>query len=273
MARGEPANSDTAPSFGAADATLRLEPPRAARTMRESAPGAAMSGVVHAILTAVVIVAASIVPQGEDGSDEIPVDVVSAIPGTSAQSQEQSGGAKPSGEAAASQSESSQQKLAARPEDSDRPQEARARASQSKEDAKGPSPFGALSRSAGTPAAPSAGRLPLFASPQQFVEQANAAAAPPKDTNDNYRAKVLELVAGAQQTLPAVEARGAHGLAIVGFSLKPDGTLENAWMVRASGDADLDAEALAMVRRAGPYPAAPPNISTTFAAAIEFGKH
>jgi protein TonB len=54
------------------------------------------------------------------------------------------------------------------------------------------------------------------------------------------------------------EARKLAGSAVVGFVLDRSGTLVSSWLKESTGSAILDAEALAMVDRARPFPAAPP---------------
>ena len=88
-------------------------------------------------------------------------------------------------------------------------------------------------------------------------------------TNDNYRAKVLGKVAA--NMIEPVRPR-PRALAIVGFRVDAQGNLEAAWLARPSGHADLDAEALDMVRRSAPFPAPPAGADHNFAAAIAFGE-
>jgi protein TonB len=54
-------------------------------------------------------------------------------------------------------------------------------------------------------------------------------------------------------------ARGEHGTSLVAFSIDRDGHLLSSRIVKSSGYAALDAEALALVKRAQPYPAPPPD--------------
>ncbi len=49
----------------------------------------------------------------------------------------------------------------------------------------------------------------------------------------------------------------APGVAIVGFTIAPDGTLARVRMMRSSGSAELDAVALDHIRRAAPFPKPP----------------
>lgn len=54
---------------------------------------------------------------------------------------------------------------------------------------------------------------------------------------------------------------GSQGTATVAFSINRAGSVTSARLVRSSGDAALDREAVALVRRASPVPAPPPNVS------------
>lgn len=54
------------------------------------------------------------------------------------------------------------------------------------------------------------------------------------------------------------EARKQAGSAVVGFVLNRSGELVSSWLKESTGSPILDAEALAMIDRARPFPAAPP---------------
>ena len=162
----------------------------------------------------------------------------------------------------------SEGKVVERPKESDRPQAARTRGA----DAKPPerqeepaNPFGGLT--AVEKPAP-AERLPTFATPQSMMTAARPR--PAQDpTNDNYRAKVLGKVA-ANMIDP--ERPRPKALAIVGFRVDAQGGLDSVWLARPSGHADLDAEAIDMVRRSAPFPAPPAGADRKFGAAIAFGE-
>lgn len=59
----------------------------------------------------------------------------------------------------------------------------------------------------------------------------------------------------------AAELRRREGVAVVGFVLDREGNLLEARLVRSSGDATLDAEALALPERARPLPPPPEHIA------------
>lgn len=85
-----------------------------------------------------------------------------------------------------------------------------------------------------------------------------------------YRSVVLRHLAAFQHYPETARARGAHGEAVVAFTLDNAGRVVSAGISHSSGQADIDAETLAMVRRAEPFPAPPPAAQRSFSAAIEF---
>ena len=163
-------------------------------------------------------------------------------------------------------------KVVERPKDSELPQAARTRAPEARPDEIRPdetrenaaNPFGGLaSVEKPAPVEPT----PTFLSPQSTT--ATARPRPAQDpTNDNYRAKVLGKVA-ANMIDP--ERPRPKALAIVGFRVDAQGGLESVWLARPSGHADLDAEAVDMVRRSAPFPPPPAGADHNFGAAIAFG--
>jgi TonB family protein len=65
--------------------------------------------------------------------------------------------------------------------------------------------------------------------------------------------------------------RGAKGTATIGFVLDGSGGVASVILLRSSGEAELDAESVALVRRAAPFPAAPPGAQHTFTVEVAFG--
>ncbi|HMN72465.1 MAG TPA: TonB family protein [Rhodoblastus sp.] len=169
---------------------------------------------------------------------------------------------------AAADGASSEGKIVERPKETDRAQAARTRGSEAKpaeqQDETG-NPFGGLTAvEKPAPVEPT----PTFLAPQSVMTAARPRA--PKDpTNDNYRAKVLGKVA-ANMIDP--ERPRPKALAIVGFRVDAQGGLESVWLARPSGHADLDAEAIDMVRRSAPFPPPPAGADHNFGAAIAFGE-
>lgn len=107
----------------------------------------------------------------------------------------------------------------------------------------------------------------------RFVPQGfRFAAAPAADqsTDANYKGLVFSLIRQSQRFPPAAEARGATGTAVVSFMLDRAGNVVTLTLVKPTGDRDLDAEAIALVRRAAPFPKPPPGVLLTFAPLIVF---
>jgi protein TonB len=93
---------------------------------------------------------------------------------------------------------------------------------------------------------------------------ANAAAA------SAYRGSVISHLASFKRYPPAARARGAQGNPAVSFSIDASGRIVSVSLTRASGDPDIDAEIVAMVQRASPFPAPPPGAPHVFSAGVNF---
>ena len=65
--------------------------------------------------------------------------------------------------------------------------------------------------------------------------------------------------------------RGAKGIAIIGLVLDVSGRITSVSLLRSSGEADLDAESMALVNRAAPFPPPPPGAQDSFAIEVSFG--
>ncbi len=61
------------------------------------------------------------------------------------------------------------------------------------------------------------------------------------------------------------------GYAVVSLVIDSAGNLGGVSVIRSAGDRELDAEAIAMVRRAAPFPPPPPGSVLSFTPLIEFG--
>jgi colicin import membrane protein len=85
-----------------------------------------------------------------------------------------------------------------------------------------------------------------------------------------YRARVIAHLTRFKRYPVSAQARGAEGTPTVAFSLDGGGQVLSASLTRSSGHADIDAEALAMVRRAAPFPPPPPGAPRSMSATIAF---
>lgn len=90
------------------------------------------------------------------------------------------------------------------------------------------------------------------------------------DAEANYRGRVAAHLARYRQFPPEARNRGDHGRAVVSFSLDGSGAVTEARLVRGTGVAALDREAVAMVRRASPFPPPPDGRGMSFTAPVSF---
>ena len=85
-----------------------------------------------------------------------------------------------------------------------------------------------------------------------------------------FRSRVAGKLASSKRYPDAAKSRGATGVAIVSFRIDGSGNATGISLAKSSGHADLDAETLAMVRRASPFPPPPPGAQTTFSAPVNY---
>jgi protein TonB len=79
----------------------------------------------------------------------------------------------------------------------------------------------------------------------------------------SYQAKLAAHLRRFRIYPAEAEARGLTGVAMVSFTVRRDGGLAAVRLTRGSGYAVLDDAALAMVRRAAPFPPMPETISSS----------
>ena len=87
----------------------------------------------------------------------------------------------------------------------------------------------------------------------------------------SYRMIVGGVLERAKQYPESARQRRAKGIAIVGFVLDASGGVTSVVLLRSSGEADLDAESLALVNRAAPFPPPPPGAQHSFTIEVAFG--
>ena len=104
---------------------------------------------------------------------------------------------------------------------------------------------------------------PATSAPQAVPERTAALPVAPSDsqmTRGNSKAvtkwttRIMEQLDRNKRYPPAAHARGEHGIALVFFSLDQRGRVTDSRIVRSSGAAELDEEALALLRRSQPFP-------------------
>ena len=85
-------------------------------------------------------------------------------------------------------------------------------------------------------------------------------------TVSNYPGKVVRKIERARR--PRV--RGVRGVTYLAFSIAPNGALASLRVSRSSGNAQLDAAALQIIRAAAPFPKPPRGAKTAFGYQIEY---
>ncbi|MDQ6869746.1 MAG: TonB family protein [Pseudomonadota bacterium] len=87
----------------------------------------------------------------------------------------------------------------------------------------------------------------------------------------SYRFIVGGMLERVKHYPEAARQRGAKGIANIGFVLDESGRITSVSLLRSSSEADLDAESVALVRRAAPFPPPPPGAQHSFAIEVAFG--
>jgi protein TonB len=88
--------------------------------------------------------------------------------------------------------------------------------------------------------------------------------------SNRFMANVYARVMSKKRYPKSAAARRATGFAMVSFVIDSSGGLVYQTLARSSGQADLDAEAMAAVKSAAPYPPPPPGIPHALLATIPF---
>jgi protein TonB len=114
------------------------------------------------------------------------------------------------------------------------------------------------------------GALFGFAASAQQNHEPQSEAAPPAATAPSPPASASSAVASWQQSLVARLARlqryppkahGAQGVVSLAFTIDRHGNVTSSRIVKSSGSALLDAEALDLIKRAAPLPSPPTEIA------------
>ena len=113
--------------------------------------------------------------------------------------------------------------------------------------------------------------LPFFLAPE-VLTPIEAPVSGQGDNNDaDYKGVVYGKLEHAKIYPETARARRAQGQVIIAFRIADDGQVQNLKLVQSSGEADLDAEALAMVQRVSPFPPPRSDAQRFFQPAILFG--
>ncbi|NOJ47278.1 TonB family protein [Bradyrhizobium archetypum] len=121
--------------------------------------------------------------------------------------------------------------------------------------------------------APPAPRTAASPKAERQAPAASAAAGASAAALASYRQMVAAHLQRFKQYPPAAKAAGQQGTARVSFTLSRSGSVTSVSLGGSSGYAALDAETLAMVRRAQPFPAFPADVkqsSMPFSAPVAF---
>ncbi len=110
---------------------------------------------------------------------------------------------------------------------------------------------------------------PMTSAPQALPEETAAIAAAPEQgplrpSNSKavptWQTQIVALLERNKRYPPSAQSRREQGVAQVFFSLDRQGRVIESRVVRSSGAAALDEEALALLRRAQPFPPPPPEL-------------
>ena len=118
---------------------------------------------------------------------------------------------------------------------------------------------------------------PIAEKPPQPTEAPAPRTTAPPEAAQAARANYMGLLSAHLQRFkqypPAARAAGEQGVAMLSFTVSRNGQVSGGRITKSSGSAHLDAETLAMLRRAQPLPAFPPEMTQSalsFAAPIRF---
>jgi protein TonB len=113
--------------------------------------------------------------------------------------------------------------------------------------------------------------LPFYSGPDSF----RAVAMPLASESGGEAVRYSFIVGGMLERVKhypeTARQRRAKGIAIIGFVLDESGRITSISLLRSSGEADLDAESVALVNRAAPFPPPPPGAQDSFAIEVAFG--
>jgi protein TonB len=86
----------------------------------------------------------------------------------------------------------------------------------------------------------------------------------------DYQRAVAARISAVKRYPDAARERAPQGVAVVSFSIGASGEVAGVSIARSAGDPMLDAEAVATVRRASPFPPPPSGAPRMFSAPLSF---
>jgi TonB family protein len=118
-------------------------------------------------------------------------------------------------------------------------------------------------------------RLPRAKSQPAAADPFRAVAVPVPSEGEGEAMSYQLIVGGMLERVKHYPERalqhGVKGRAVISFVLDRSGGVASVILLRSSGDAELDAESVALVERAAPFPAAPPGAQHSFTVEVAFG--
>jgi periplasmic protein TonB len=116
------------------------------------------------------------------------------------------------------------------------------------------------------PEQPSEAMLPPKPQPQPEPPREDVPAVAPQPVQARavlatWRNQIVTILERNKRYPSDARARGEHGVTRLAFRIDSDGHLMSSRIVASSGSAALDAETLALVQRAQPYPPPPPELA------------
>ena len=111
---------------------------------------------------------------------------------------------------------------------------------------------------AATPPTPVA--LPA-STPPHAAPSPQPQARPAPKLAQSWQARLLQQLERCKRYPADARSRGIEGATLISFSLDAAGRVASSGMARSSGSADLDAEAMSLLRCAGPFPPPPEGIT------------
>lgn len=116
--------------------------------------------------------------------------------------------------------------------------------------------------------------MPKFYQPEDKLSLAIPAPMPTDEADSEavpYKLVVFGMLERVKEYPQSARARHATGHVVISFTIDDNGQPQSIELLRSSGEADLDAEGLAMVARAAPYPVPPAGAQRDFAIDVGFG--
>ncbi len=109
-----------------------------------------------------------------------------------------------------------------------------------------------------------------LAAPKSAALSPAPSSAAPKADVGAYRASLYARIYSVVRYPESARERGAAGVAVVSFSFDATGQVTSAALAQSSGDAALDADAVAAVRRASPLPPPPEGAPRAYTVPIRY---